>query len=121
MKSENQDGTLQLIQLQAHFQTEQNGDEIFLKMKGRKIWPQKKSFFACLKQMTQIQLNIEKDVEVKPNHTIAIELWEHDFLFFRKKLGEFNLLVDQKGGPFITDLQLKSKEFARYSLMWEVR
>ena len=115
------DGKLQLIQLQAHFQTEQNGDEIFLKMQGKKIWPLKKSFFACLKEATQIQLNIEKQVEVKPNHKVSIELWEHDFLFFKKKLGEFSLLIDQPGGPFITDLQLKSKEFARYSLMWEVR
>jgi hypothetical protein len=117
----NIDGKLQLIQLQAHFQTEQNGDEIFLKMKGKKIWPLKRGFYSCLKQSTQIQLNIEKEVEVKPNQKVSIELWEHDFLFIRKKLGEFNLLVDQTGGPFVTDLQLASKEFARYSLMWEVR
>jgi hypothetical protein len=114
-------GILQLIQLDAHFQTEQDGDEIFLKLNGKKIWPKNRSYFSCQREVPHIQLNIEKDVKVTPEQKVSIELWENDFLFFKKKLGEFTLILDQRGGPYITDLQLKSKEFARYSLMWEVR
>jgi hypothetical protein len=120
MKTEDE-GILELIQLDAHFQTEQDGDEIFLKLNGKKIWPINRSYFSCQKEVAHIQLNVKKDVKVKPEQKVNIELWENDFIFFKKKLGDFTLILDQRGGPFITDLQLKSKEFARYSLMWEVR
>lgn len=120
MKTEDE-GILKLIQLEAHFQTEQDGDEIFLKLNGKKIWPKNRSYFSCQKEVPCIQLDIVSDVKVKPEQKVNIELWENDFIFFKKKLGEFTLILDQRGGPFITDLELKCKEFARYSLMWEVR
>ena len=89
-----EEGILQLIQLEAHFQTEQDGDEIFLKMNGKKIWPQKRSYFSCLREVPSIQLNVETEVTVRPEQKVKIELWENDFIFFKKKLGEFTLVLD---------------------------
>jgi hypothetical protein len=104
--------------LVAHVQTEADGDELFLKIDGRKIWPSDNRF---------IRFDNKQSVEV--NHLcnldilggfLDIELWEYDNILFSSCIGEFVLSLDEAGGPYYSDLKPSNGSKARYSLIWEV-
>ena len=107
-----------LMSISSYHQSESDGDEIFIKINKKKIWPEKEKYS-----------NIDEAVPTKINHAIPltklegiieVELWEYDNIISSSCLGKFPLALSETGGPYTTDLKLTSKEFAQYSLTWEV-
>ena len=98
-------------------QEESDGDEVFLKLNKKKVWPVESKFVKMKEGDHKVAHDIE---EIDKDQTICIELWEYDFWTPNDKLGEFNMLVNERGGPFKTDLKAAKGEDAKYSLEWEV-
>ena len=105
-----------ILSLICRIPDEANLDEIYLKLNGKKIWPESKKYKSV--KMGKTDLNfILKDV----NHgdKIEIELWDYDFLSPNDFLGTFTFYLDDPGGPFTTELSKKDSQVASYSLEWK--
>ena len=97
--------------------TESDGDEIFIKLNGKKIWPQERYFSVG----NSIKVKLDCCFDIRPTQqTFEFELWEYDNIFSSQCIGRFYLRPDQIGGPFTTDLKETPGNFARYSLDWGV-
>jgi hypothetical protein len=108
--------TVKLVKLLAHFHSEQDGDEIFLKMGKKKIWPEDKRY-SFIKDK---QIEINTLIPATKNSIEIIELWEYDNIISSQCLGIFRLQVDTKGGPYSTMLGDRSETYANYELIWKV-
>jgi hypothetical protein len=108
-----------ILAIQVHHQTEADGDEIFLKLNNKKVWPANKAFE--LSNMTKsVEVNYFFDVDESCS-AVDIELWEYDYIFIGSQcLGRFMLSITETGGPFTTDLSKADGVIAGYSLKWEV-
>lgn len=107
-----------LLSLVSYHQTEERGDEVFLKLKKKKVWPGKERYVRVNgSQAVPIKYTVLLD---KLDGTLEFELWEFDNLLSSTRIGTFTLAPTEAGGPFTTDMKMTSKEFARYSLTWEV-
>jgi hypothetical protein len=107
-----------ILTIQSYHQSESDGDEIFLKINGKKIWPTNERYIT-LRDAQPGKINHTISIP-KLEGAIEVELWEYDNILSSTCLGQFSLVLSESGGPFNTDLKLTSKEFARYSLAWEV-
>jgi hypothetical protein len=109
---------LHIVKLTCYISDESDGDEIFLKMNGKKIWPEKENF----KPMKGGTLPVGIEIKNIPEKSVVnIELWDYDFLSSNDLLGNFKLIMDKRGGPYNTDLTLNKKsDKARYNLEWEL-
>jgi len=109
--------TLNLLKINCYRQDEGDGDEVFLKYKKERIWPLNTKY----KKITEGECDLKVDIPaIKHGETVEIELWDYDFLTPNDKLGVFKMLINEKGGPFVTDLQTKASMGAKYSLEWEL-
>lgn len=108
---------LRLIRLNCYRSDEKYGDEVFLKMNDEKIWPMGEKYKEIDEGTVELNLEIQA---VMPDTLVAIELWDYDLLTPNDKLGEFSMLINERGGPFTTDLKVTPGEEAKYSLEWEV-
>ena len=106
---------IRLIALECHITEENDGDEIFLKVNEEKIWPLADKYFP----LTTGSAHIGLEIETNTSTSLEVELWEYDTFNPNDKLGYFQLLLDDKGGPYRTDLQKANSSFARYTLVWE--
>ncbi|QSE96149.1 hypothetical protein [Fulvivirga lutea] len=107
---------LRLLKLHCYRQEESDGDEVFIKYKKEKIWPLKSKY----ESMKEGSLDVNVDIAGLESGTeVEIELWDYDLLTPNDKLGTFKMLVNEKGGPFKTDLLVELGEDAKYSLEWE--
>jgi hypothetical protein len=106
-----------LLALHAYHNTEKDGDEIFLKIGKEKVWPEGDKYRSVETQTERMNVVVKL---VYPSTPIKIDLFEYDSILSSKKIGEFQLTPERTGGPFKTDLSLKSDEYARYTLEWEV-
>ena len=112
--------TLRLTRLHCYFVEETEYDDVFLKYKGKKIWPPDRK-----QQPVMMDTTTNLDVEIKGisrNQEVVIELWDWDFLSPNDKLGTFRLIVEGDSGPFSTDMvqNLKETRKAKYTIDWEV-
>ncbi len=107
---------LRLLKLYCYRQDEGDGDEVFLKVDKKKFWPSEAKYIKVKEGDYKIAHNIDGVIK---GTTIKIELWDYDFLTPNDKLGEFTMLVNERGGPFRTDLKQTDGEMAKYSLEWE--
>ncbi len=108
---------LRLLNLYCYRQDEADGDEVYLQYNENKIFPLDSKYIKMKEGEIKVGERIN-DIE-KGTH-INIELWDYDFLSPNDKLGEFLMLVNERGGPFKTDLKSVESEDAKYSLEWEV-
>lgn len=106
-----------ILAINPYRQTESDGDEIYLKLGKKRIWPNDASFVE-VKDQESIKVNYPIRVE-KLGDKVELELWEYDNILFSECIGKFDLLVDEVGGPFRTDLNIMDAS-ARYSIVWEV-
>jgi hypothetical protein len=102
------------------FVTEERGfDDIYLVLNSEKIWPLKHSFKPVKPGNTTIDIIISG---LESNAKFDLEIWDHDFLSANDLLGKVPFLIDEPGGPFITDMIPNSLQTdkAKYSIVWEI-
>ncbi len=112
--------TLSLNNLYCYFVEENEYDDVFLKFKGKKIWPRKKRMMHIPMDST-VGLNVEIK-GVREGQAIVIELWDHDWFSPNDLLGTFSFEIEGVSGPFTTDMKRNKEETdkAKYTLEWEV-
>lgn len=112
--------TVRIISLHCYFVEENNYDDVFLKYKGKRIWPKDKKQQPIMMDTTT-QLDVEL-TGIKRNEEIVVELWDWDFLSPNDKLGTFSMKIEGDAGPFSTDMVQNRKETkkAKYTIDWEV-
>jgi hypothetical protein len=107
---------LSIATINSYYQSERDGDEVFLKLSKKRIWPQKGGY---IKMIGESSSRVNHSIEITElGGIIELELWEYDNFFSSSCLGTFKLRIDETGGPYATDLMLTSKEFAKYMLVW---
>ncbi|GHN02945.1 hypothetical protein WSM22_44340 [Cytophagales bacterium WSM2-2] len=103
--------------LKCYRSSESDGDEVYLKIEDRKIWPQVP--FARIKAMGELEINLDI-MTGKKEGSIRIELWEKDLLK-DDLLGYFLFITNGQSGEYVSDLKLNNKmDNHRYALCWEV-
>ena len=108
--------TCHLLQLHCYLSDEPDGDEVFLKHKGKRIWPNKK-YKNVPVGATELDVTIEG---IAPQEPVEIEIWDYDFLTPNDRLGKCRMIIDAQGGPFRTDLNPENVgDQAKYTLEWE--
>jgi hypothetical protein len=112
--------TVLLLRLHCYFVEEAGYDDVFLKFKGKKIWPKDKKQQAVMMDTTT-ELNVELH-GIERHQPIEVELWDWDLLSPNDKLGVFKMIIDGSPGPFSTDMvqNLIETKKAKYTLDWEV-
>ena len=107
-----------LKSLQCILNDEVDKDEVFLKLKGKKIWPSGK-LYKQINSGEKIEINKSFDHE---EGEMVLELWDFDFLSKNDKFGEFRAKIDSEKGGFVTGLKLtREGSTASYMLEWECR
>jgi hypothetical protein len=111
--------TLHLIKLNCFVTEEDDDDEVYLKINGKKIWPLKEHYISMKPGL--IELNVEV-ANVEQSKMVNVELWDYDALSANDLMGTFRLIIDKPGGPYNTDLTInKGKgDRARYNLEWKL-
>ena len=111
--------TLQILKLNCYVSDESDADEVFLKIKNKKIWPLHHHYESMKKGSLDVNVDVK---ELAVNSMVEIELWDYDLLSANDLLGTFRLLVDKTGGPYNTDLTLNKQDSnrARYNLEWQL-
>jgi hypothetical protein len=80
--------TLTLTSILCEIPEETDKDEIYLKYKGKKIWPKDKKYYK-IDVDEEADLNLE--VNVGDEEWIEIELWEFDLMKRNDHLGTFHI------------------------------
>lgn len=105
-----------LITVKCYRASEHDGDEIYLKVDNKKIWPARP--FAKIKPDEEFIVNL--DIISDGRGFVRIDLWEKDF-FSDDLLGFFQFASVGAKGKFSTDLTPCNKDNpARYVLTWEM-
>ena len=109
--------TLRIRKIHCFLSDELNLDEVFLKYKGKRIWPAKKKYEQLKIGEAEVDVRIE---DIEPHSSVEIELWDYDTWSRNDLLGKFNMKLDEKGGPYSTDMVPLDTKTARYNLEWEI-
>lgn len=92
-------------------------DEMYLKMNGKKIWPEGEKYYR-VDTGDVAQVNLDFDVSEGWNE---IELWDFDFVTLNDLLGVFKFMVDDNPGIYSTSMKvLERNSTASYVLFWEI-
>ncbi|HET9487441.1 MAG TPA: hypothetical protein VFO54_08405 [Chryseosolibacter sp.] len=108
---------LRLESLVSYLQTEEDGDEIFIKYKDEKIAPADGKFVKMTKDPVPLNVEIEIDRSEK---WVELELWDYDHFSPNDSLGKFKLLVDNPSETFSAELVREKDSDARYILNWSI-
>ena len=104
-----------LLSIRCYKSSEGDGDEVYLKLNGKKIWPQKETWQKLVNDgETRVGITLPNE---KQETLLTVDLYDYDSLL-DDKLGSFKLDLTGSGGSFSTDLS-SAREGARYSLSWE--
>ncbi len=107
---------LHIISLNCYRQDESDGDEVFIKYKKERAWPLDSKYKKVTEGNYKANFNI---AGINKGEVVELELWDYDLLTANDKLGVFSMLINERGGPFNTDLS-NSTGNSKYSLEWEV-
>jgi hypothetical protein len=110
--------TCRLLSIRCFMSDEANRDEVFIRYRGKKIWPKDSRYIRMEEDQLPVKAEIaalEKDTEV------MLELWDYDLFTPNDLLGTFTMRIDERGGPFLVDLVRTDVEVqGRYQLEYEV-
>lgn len=110
--------TVRLKSLMCFVNDEDKFDDIYIKYKGKRIWPTNKKHEDV--SVGKVDVNVDI-TDVTPNEEMLLEIWDYDLLSRNDLLGTARMIPDQPGGPYTVDMTPSSdKEVARYSLEWQI-
>lgn len=110
--------TVRLKSLMCFVNDEDKFDDVYIKYKGKKIWPLNKKHEDV--SVGRVELNIDIP-DVTPNEEMVLEIWDYDLMSRNDLLGKTRMIADQPGGPYTVDMAPNSeKDVARYSIEWQV-
>lgn len=109
---------LRLDSIIAYMQSEDDGDEIFIKYKDEKVAPTD-ARFVRMKHHEPVPLNAEIELP-DGDQWVELELWDYDLLSPNDSLGTFKFLVDEVAENFSSELVRQDGAEARYVLGWSV-
>ena len=110
---------IRLISLHCMLNEESDKDEVFLKHKGKRIWPQKGKYHTMdSNERTPVNVMLDHD----PSNDLSVELWDWDLLTPNDLIGTFGMHINADDyGKFTTALRIAhSKSTASYLLEWEI-
>lgn len=109
---------IKLHNLHCFLNDETDSDEVFLKVKGKKIWPL--GFFKSIDsgEIKKIDLTLSHHESDEP---LIIELWDYDLLTANDLIGTFTLRIgDEKEGRYQATMAAETVSTASYLLDWEI-
>lgn len=108
---------LVLHSLVSYMPSEDDGDEIYITYKGKKVAPTDSSYYRSLPNG---ELALRVEIPLEPSEEWAeLELWDHDLLSRNDLLGSFRLKVDEVDDGFTAEL-IQKEPRSRYVLNWGV-
>ena len=108
---------IRLNTIKCNLPDEIDKDEMYLKYKGKKVWPAG-SFYYRVDTGDIATVNLELEVDEGWNE---IELWDFDYLSRNDFLGTFRFKVDDQPGEYSNTMTLVEKNSsASYFLKWEI-
>lgn len=106
---------LRLISLQCYLQDEADGDEVFLKSDGKKIWPIETKYVVANEEKTPIGL----EFIIQKGDVLSYELWDYDRLSANDHLGSITISADAHG-HYVNEFSKPGNDQSRYALEWEL-
>lgn len=108
---------LRLESLVAYIQSENDGDEIFIKYNDKKVAPKHGRYIKM--SLGPVPLDVE--IELDSNQDwVELELWDYDLFSSNDNLGKFKLLVDEVSASFSAELLRDDPSGGKYVLNWSV-
>ena len=102
--------------LVSYVPSEDDGDEVYITYKGKKIAPAESTYY----EMPHGELDLNIDIPLDPSQEWAVlDLWDHDVLSKNDQLGTFKLKVDEVDEGFSAEL-IQKEPRSRYVLNWGV-
>ena len=110
---------IRLLNLNCYTTGESGDDEVFLKLGGKRIWPEDSKYKTMKSDKVDIRVEIR---DLNHGDMVEIELWDYDLLSRNDKLGIFRLQADRQGGPYVAEMTRNVEEsgVARYNMEWEI-
>jgi len=110
---------LKISSIYCYVTDESGSDDIFLMIDDEKIWPRDHKYHPVSPGRTPVSIELKG---YYPGTRIEIEIWDYDFISTNDLLGTVRLLVDEPGGPYLTDMTQNREETdkAKYSIEWEL-
>lgn len=110
---------IKLLHLFCYANEELKEDEIFIKYKGKKVWPKDKKYHG-IKPGEKLTLDVEI-TDLPEGELMELEIWDWDLWSANDLLGKTIMKADGPGGPFQADMRTeKPEETARYSIQWKI-
>ena len=92
-------------------------DEIYLKIKNKKMWP-KGGLYHKMDAGNMVNIGLSLELNEGWNE---IELWDYDFITSNDLLGVFKFKIDDTFGKYSTIMKtLERDSTANYVLFWEI-
>jgi hypothetical protein len=86
-----------LISINAFHQSEEDGDEFFLKIGKTEVWPATETYLKVAQPSTCLDLAFDG---FAAGEVIELQLWEYDSFISKACLGMFRIKINARGGPF---------------------
>lgn len=106
---------LRLLNLKCYLSDESDGDEVFLKSEGKRIWPTETKYKTVTEETTPLNIEMEIEKGVK----IPIDLWDYDALSANDHLGSLVILADAHGS-YALDFRKTGHDKSRYAIEFEI-
>ena len=109
---------VRVLKLNCYRQNEADGDEVFIKYQNKKVWPLDSKYQKLSEGSAKLNFDV---LGIERDSIVTLELWDYDLFTPNDKLGSFSMLVNERGGPFTTDMKRdKGSDDSKYSIEWEV-
>ncbi|MEN8248462.1 MAG: hypothetical protein ABFS32_05985 [Bacteroidota bacterium] len=106
---------LRLLNLKCYLSDESDGDEIFLKSEGKRIWPTDKKYKTITEEITPLKL----EFDVEKGAKMPIDIWDYDVLSANDHLGSLTITADAHG-QYEVDFRKTGKDKSKYALEFEI-
>lgn len=106
---------LRLLNLKCYLSDEADGDEVYLKSNGHKIWPVAEKYIVPKEE--SISVNLE--LNIQKGDSMDIEIWDYDLLSANDHLGSLTIHAEAHG-HYVNDFVKRGVDQSKYGLEWEL-